>query len=138
MNVPTGSVTRRVLQLALESDTKSARCILMMASFVWAVLLFLPGDGFYRPIYAPMKAIASDDVWGLLFSVHFFATFYSSFFQIRNRLLMCLEGILGVSLYSISTLSVMANNGPPGPLFANSIACALAALWVLVRYPELK
>lgn len=125
----------RVISLLLDTDTKGARFVLMVASFFWTVLLLAPGNGFERSIYAPMNAMAPDWVWGLFFLIHFCSTLFSSFTSISCKPLLVLEGLLGLALYTASTMSAMLALDSAAPLFSPGIACTVAAFWVLVCYP---
>lgn len=127
---------QRVIHLLLDIDTRGARFVLMFASLFWAIATLAPGDGFIRDVYAPLKALGPDWAWGLLFLLHFIATLLSSFLRIWSRYFIYLEGVLGLALYSASNLCAMLALSSIAPLFAPGLACTIAALWVLVRYPE--
>lgn len=126
----------RLIHLLLDVDNRGARFVLMIASLCWSVLLLMPGDGFSRAVYAPLKSLGPDWAWGLLFGTHFLSTLLSTFLSLRCRPFLYLEGLLGLALYAGSTLSAMVALDSVAPLFSPGIACVVAALWVLVRYPE--
>lgn len=130
------SISSRLISLLLDTELAGARFVLMLSSALWALLLLLPGDGFIRPLYLPMKALAPETLWGLLFLVHACATFVATYFCIRCRCLMLLEGALGLALYTVSALSVLAMADLPAPMIAPQIACAITAFWIMARYME--
>jgi hypothetical protein len=126
----------RLLVLLLDTNLLSARFMLMVASLSWAFALLLPGDGFVRPLYQPMRLIAPEHVWAALFGLHGVSSLIASFSRCRHRLFFFLEPALGLLLYSASTLSVWAGADQPAPLLSCSFACMAAAFWLVARYPE--
>lgn len=129
-------ISSRIISLLLDTELAGARFVLMLSSFLWALFLLLPGDGFARPLYLPMKQLASETFWGGLFVIHACATFIATYFRLRSRCLVLLEGALGLAIYTVSALSVLVMADLPAPMLAPQIACAVAAFWILARYME--
>lgn len=127
----------RLWALIAYSDTTPVRFMLAMAATLWAFFLFLPGNTFDRPVYRYMVVVAGEDAelkWGLLWSLHACVMWWRIFATDYRPVTSLLINILGVILFTSSTIAILVTMTYPFPAaIATEMSCAFASAWVLVR-----
>lgn len=116
-----------------DSDLVATRITLALAEFMWAVMLFWPGDTFARPTYFVMSQVANEITWALLFSIT--AAFQVTIVVLRDyggkfaRYFSAWNAVMWVFVVSSMLISVY----PPPAAVGGEIALACAAAWIWVR-----
>lgn len=140
----------RLVYLAWGTDLIGTRFVLGLSSLAWAVMLLWPGAlfpsaaqmavGTGRTTYALMAQMAPEVVWATLFGVQGIGTLMALVYDIRTRVVLWVEGILGCLLWTAATISCFASHfkgwdtyQPPAAMAAE-LMLTVAAWWVLVRY----
>lgn len=142
----------RIIQLLWGIDLLGTRLLLGMSSLAWAVMLLWPATyplfptkaqialGQGRTTYAIMALIASEGQWATLFGLQGVVALCAVLYNIRTRLVLWVEGILGCMLWTTATISCFAAHfhswesyNPPAAMAAELIL-TVGAWWVLVRY----
>ncbi len=81
--------------------------------------------------YALMLKIASPEIWCMLFTIHGLAMLYGVSQNLHNKILLLLEGILGIIIWTTAGIAVTIAQGALGAIIAGT----LISFWLLVRYP---
>lgn len=129
-----GLVLGRLWSLIAYSDTTPTRFSLAMSSAVWAVMLFLPGDTFERPVYRYMALLGPEWLWGFLWALYSVLMFWRVFSSTKRSRWAIVTNILGMMLYWCTTVAVYLTLTYPVPAaLAVDIVMSLCAAWVLIR-----
>lgn len=115
------------------TDMVSARLMLGLSEFVWAVLLLWPGDTFGRPTYAIMAMIMPEDCWGILFfftSMMQFGIIASKKYHSREARYFAAYNAL---LWVFVIISMLKSVYPPPAAISAEIVMALASSWIWFR-----
>ena len=139
----------RLIQILWGTDLLATRVVVGVASLLWALALLSSRELFPTPLqvsvgtgameYAVMSLVASEWQWGQVLLLHGVGAILAVLFDIRSRLLMLTEGILGCLLWTVICASVCASvardfshtlPAVTGP----NLVIGLCAWWVLVRY----
>ena len=127
------NLSERVSKAIFDTDLISTRLILAFAEFLWAVMLFWPGETFDRPAYLLMATIAPEIVWACVFGITSYLqitivlnnnqhSLGAHYFALWNSLLwFCVVGSMLLSVY------------PPPAAIAGEISLMVAAAWVWIR-----
>ena len=98
----------------------------------------LSGQG--RTTYAIMATIMGEWQWASLFALQGVVAILAVLYNIRTRLVLWVEGILGCVLWTTATISCFGSHfrswetyNPPAAMAAE-LMLTLGAWWVLVRY----
>lgn len=129
----THNISDRVAAAIFDSDLIATRLLLAFAEFLWAAMLFWPGDTFGRQTYALMAELATEEVWACAFGVTSYLqshivlsnkqhTLWAHYFALWNSLLWAV--VVGSMLLSVY---------PPPAAIAGEISLMVAAAWVWVR-----
>ena len=129
----TCKLSHRVAAAIFDSDLIATRLLLAFSEFLWAVMLFWPGDSFGRPAYVLMAELATEEVWACAFGVTSYLqlrivlgnrqhTLWAHYFALWNSLLWAV--VVGSMLLSVY---------PPPAAIAGEISLMVAAAWVWVR-----
>lgn len=121
-------VSRFIYMLAKE-DTTMLRFFFGLASVCMSLRLFLDQDWIY--FHESTLRIANQFVLGELFLAHGLAVIYGSITSRFNLLLLWLEGVLGVFIWTSVAWADLVDIGSPSP----SLMGAAVAFFLLVRYP---
>jgi len=119
------------------SDLKDTRLTLAMAEFMWAIMLFWPGDTFERPTYAHMAAIMAEEWWGIVFLISSFIQVYIVVKEQTNKTWAWYFAGWNFCFWGFTVWSMLASVYPPPAAIGGEIALALAAFWIWLR-PILK
>lgn len=129
----TDDMTKRLSAAFFDTDLIATRFILAMAEFLWAAMLWWPGDTFGRPTYTIMARVMPEDAWGLVFALssvtqvsivaqgHFCKT-YARIFAGWNA-----------ALWTYVVVSMLLSVYPPPAAISGEIALMVAATWVWIR-----
>ncbi len=116
-----------------DSDLIASRILLAWAEFLWAVMLFWPGDTFGRPTYAAMAHIMNEQAWGFVFAI-------SSAFQITIILQESFHTAFAryfaawnATLWAVVVIGMLLSVYPPPAAISGEIALAFAAGWIWIR-----
>jgi hypothetical protein len=135
---------------------EATRFTLGIAAMMWALFLGWPGDlfpthdeidaGRGRMTYAIMAAIMSENAWAVLWGIQGGAMLWSLLTGYRNCLMMVVDAMLGVMLWTICVGSAFLVYWPnadfltavtiykPPAAMAGEVGMIAASWWVLVRY----
>lgn len=115
------------------SDLIGSRITLAIGEFLWALMLFWPGDTFDRPTYSHMAAIMSEEWWAVLFLL-------SSIIQITIVLKNWCHCTWAwyfagwnFCLWGFTVWSMLASVYPPPAAIGGEIALSLSAFWIWLR-----
>lgn len=150
------NIKNRLKHLLWSSDMEATRFTLSIAAMMWALFLGWPGELFPTPdeidvgrgrmTYAIMAQIMSENSWAFLWLVQGVAMMYSLLTGHRNCLMMAIDAILGVILWTICVGSSFLVYWPhadfwtavitykPPAAMAGEVGMIAASWWVLVRY----
>ena len=118
------------MTLLLTGPTDLLRLWFGLASIGFS--FWILSDRNYPIEHAMTLAIASTEAQMVLFFIHGAAMLYGVTTGTYNRLLLILEGVLGIFLWVGIGASEAVHQGSPGPML---IAGGGIALFLLVRYP---
>lgn len=124
--------------ILLHADITLLRLFMSASSFLWAVMLFWPGDTFARPTYEYMSHFAIEEVWATVFLLHAIISITSLAFKQIRYLSVLGEGFLGCLLWTSSCFLMLLSVFPPPAAISAEIIAAIASWWILVRYPSIR
>lgn len=136
------NIPSRLRYILWKSDLEATRLGLAAGSFLWAVLLFWPGQLFdpSRATYHLMSLIASENIWGGAFLLQGVVMTYSLLWGYRSRIFFIADALLGCVLWTSSTLACflshyhsLATYQPPAAMAYELVGAGLS-WWCLVRY----
>lgn len=128
----------RLRHMLMYGDLSMAKLILSLASILWALLLFWPGDTFgpTRTTYSLMAHWMSEMTWGALFLVHGVLSFWAILWCRNDAWLVIGDCVLGALLWtcscSLMMFAYLPNNPPPAAISAE-IILAILSWWFLIR-----
>ena len=127
----------RVVHLLWGIELLGTRFFLGMSSLAWAVMLVWPAT---YPLFPTMALIMPEWQWAALFALQGLVALCAVLYNIRTRLVLWVEGILGCLLWTTATISCFVSHfhswdtyNPPAAMAAE-LMLTLGAWWVLVRY----
>lgn len=142
----------RIIHLLWGIELLGTRFLLGMSSLAWAVMLLWPATyplfptkaqialGQGRTTYAIMALIMPEWQWAAFFALQGVVALCAVLYNIRTRLVLWIEGILGCMLWTTATISCFVSHfhswetyNPPAAMAAE-LMLTLGAWWVLVRY----
>ena len=129
----TCNLSDRVAAAIFDSDLIATRLLLAFAEFLWAVMLFWPGDTFGRPTYALMAALAPENVWACAFGVTSYLQLYIVLNGRQHTLWAHYFALWNSLLWSYVVGSMLLSVYPPPAAIAGEISLMTAAAWVWVR-----
>ena len=113
----------KMLMAFLDTPMYSTRLLLALSSLTWAFILFITCHLFSgRATYDVMAAIAGENVWAFLFTVHGCIAIYTLFTNSRNRVTLLLDGLLGCVIWTASTAACFSAHWPHADSFWISLA----------------
>lgn len=118
------------------TDITPIRFFIACSSVLWGILLFWPGDTFSRPTYFIMAKFASENMWAGLFSLSGFIGLMSIFYDVKHKISLIGEALLGVTLWSSSCIAMLLSVYPPPAAISAEVVAAISSWWILVRYPS--
>ena len=125
--------SRAVNRLLWDGDLIGSRVTLAIAEFLWALMLFWPGDTFGRPTYAHMSMIMQEECWAVIFLLSAITQItivikswnhctWAWFFSGWNFL-----------LWAFTAWSMLVSVYPPPAAIGGEIALAISAFWIWLR-----
>lgn len=129
----TCNLSDRVAAAIFDSDLIATRLLLAFAEFLWAVMLFWPGDTFGRPTYALMAALAPENVWACAFGVTSYLQLYIVLNGRQHTLWAHYFALWNSLLWAYVVGSMLLSVYPPPAAIAGEISLMTAAAWVWVR-----
>lgn len=129
-------ICRYFVNLFWSADVRPSQFALGVASILWSVMLFWPGNTFERQTYAAMAEIANEYVWGGAFLAVGTVNLYnvvSAFWKPWPRLVSRFDAFLTFLVWSAAVVSIIVAQSPPPAAIAGEIALAGAAFWIFVR-----
>ena len=126
----------------------TTRFLLGLSSLTWAGVLFTTCHLFTgRTTYDIMAAIANENVWGTLFAVHGIVALFTLILDIRNKISLYFDGLLGCVVWTAATAACFAAHWPsadswftaltlykPPAAMSADIWVATAAWWHLIKH----
>jgi hypothetical protein len=127
-------IWRRLVWIVLRSDTTSLRFLLAIASLLWSIFLFMPGDTFERPVYRIMARVGSEELWATFWLLHAVGVLWRVFATRKRVFVAYLLNSLGLVMYAGVAVAIYATRTEPFPAaIAPDLTLALIALWVMAR-----
>ena len=142
----------RIIYILWGVELLGTRFLVGMSSLAWAVMLLWPATyplfptleqiklGHGRTLYSIMALIMPDWQWAALFALQGVVTLFAVLYNVRTRLVLWIEGILGCLLWTTATISCFVSHfrswdtySPPAAMAAE-LMLTIGAWWVLVRY----
>ena len=127
------TILPNISRAMFDTDLTNTRMTLAFAEFLWAVMLFWPGDTFNRPTYFMMSNVMSEITWGFVFLASSMVQLYVALFNHQNRdwakVFANWNAVLWVFVGGAAMLSV----SPPPAAMAGEISLACAAFWIWFR-----
>lgn len=142
----------RIVYILWGVELLGTRFLVGMSSLAWAVMLLWPATyplfptleqiklGHGRTLYSIMALIMPDWQWAALFALQGVVTLFAVLYNVRTRLVLWIEGILGCLLWTTATISCFVSHfrswdtcRPPAAMAAE-LMLTIGAWWVLVRY----
>lgn len=128
---PAADLYARLREVFLESETVAVRFFLGMMALGYAI--YMPATTYHQH-YALANQWIHPAIWSVFFLLHGSALMYGVITQRYSLFLMIVEGFLGAFVWLVLGIATSVAQGVPGP----TLAAALVAGWVLVRYPSWK
>ena len=129
----TCNLSDRVAAAIFDSDLISTRLLLAFAEFLWAAMLFWPGDTFWRPTYALMAELATEEVWACAFGVTSYLQFRIVLNGRQHTLWAHYFALWNSLLWAVVVGSMLLSVYPPPAAIAGEISLMVAAAWVWAR-----
>ena len=129
----TCNLSDRVAAAIFDSDLIATRLLLAFAEFLWAAMLFWPGDSFGRPAYVLMSELATEEVWACAFGVTSYLQFRIVLNGRQNTLWAHYFALWNSLLWAVVVGSMLLSVYPPPAAIAGEISLMVAAAWVWVR-----
>lgn len=129
----TCNLSGRVAAAIFDSDLISTRLLLAFAEFLWAVMLFWPGDTFGRPTYVLMSELATEKAWACVFGLTSCLQFRIVFGNRQHTLWAHYFALWNSLLWAVVVGSMLLSVYPPPAAIAGEISLMVAAAWVWVR-----
>lgn len=127
------TILPNISRAMFDTDLTNTRVTLAFAEFLWAVMLFWPGETFNRPTYFMMSNVMSEITWGFVFLASSMVQLYIALFNHQNRdwakVFANWNAVLWVFVVGAAMLSV----SPPPAAMAGEISLACAAFWIWFR-----
>jgi len=116
-----------------DSNLITARLVLALAEFFWALLLLLPGDTLERPVYSNFRLLLPELVWVFIFFItgvlQMIVVLKGHFNTRFARYLASWNAFLWVFMAASVSMSVY----PPPATAGSEIALAFLATWICIR-----
>ena len=116
-----------------ESDLVTTRLTLAFAEFLWAVMLFWPGNTFDRPIYYAMSHVMSETAWGFVFLISCSLQAYIALYSHQNRDWAKIFANWNAILWVFVVGAAMFSVSPPPASMAGEFALTIAAIWLWLK-----
>ena len=129
----TCKLSDRVAAAIFDSDLIATRLLLAFAEFLWAVMLFWPGDTFGRQTYVLMSELATEEVWACAFGVTSYLQFRIVLGSRQHTLWAHYFALWNSLLWAVVVGSMLLSVYPPPAAIAGEISLMVAAAWVWVR-----
>lgn len=116
-----------------KADLIGSRISLAIGEFLWAAMLFWPGDTFGRPTYSHMAIIMVEEWWALMFLI---SSFIQIYIVIENKMHSTWAWYFAgwnFCLWGFTVWSMLASVYPPPAAIGGEISLALAAFWIWLR-----
>ena len=129
----TYKLSHRVAAAIFDSDLIATRLLLAFSEFLWAVMLFWPGDTFGRQTYVLMSELATEEVWACAFGVTSYLQFRIVLGNRQHTLWAHYFALWNSMLWAVVVGSMLLSVYPPPAAIAGEISLMVAAAWVWVR-----
>ena len=116
-----------------DSDLIATRLTLFIAEFLWATMIFWPGDTFTRPTYHDMSKVAPELVWGVVFGVTAILQLRIIIFDLCKTAFARWFAVWNAALWAAAIGLMLHSVQPPPAAIGGEMAMGIAALWIAVR-----
>lgn len=141
----------RVWSILSRDKMQMTRLIIAASSLTWGIILSSPSLLFTdkRTTYLVMRAMMSEELWGALFTISGLVSLVAVVFDLRNRVTIVFDALLGAALWTASTLAGFSAHWPghveggwvaqwaayPAPAaMSGEFWLSLAAWWHFIRH----
>lgn len=127
----------RLYRLLVESDMLTTRLALMVGSILWGLFLLWPNSHTFQDSdYRLMAQIATQSVWGWLFTIQGLVMFMSLFSEFENKYVTFIDALFGCLLWTAATTLFISESirlGQFQAVISTEIVFTLTSWWHLVR-----
>ena len=125
-------VGKKILYL-LNQDYDDAHIFLVSSSYLWSIMLFLPGTTFDKQTYFLMSQLANEYVWGSAFLIYALAGSALLTFNSPNKYLTYFDAVFGFLLWSITAACVFFSTSQAPAAAAPHIVGSFISWWILIK-----
>ncbi len=129
----TCKLSNRVAAAIFDSDLIATRLLLAFAEFLWAAMLFWPGNTFDRPTYLLMATLAPENIWACAFGITSYLQLHIVLSERQHTLWAHYFALWNSLLWAVVVGSMLLSVYPPPAAIAGEISLMVAAAWVWVR-----
>ena len=126
------SVWHVISRLIWDSDLIASRGILSLAEFIWAIILFIPGNTFPNN-EIPHLAILSEHMWGLIFLCSGCIQIYIILYEHMGTNFAKIFAAFNAFLWIYLVLTIIIDSYPPVVGVAGELALMITAIWIWLR-----
>lgn len=123
---------KKIRRAFIESDTNTVRVLIAIASFVYAVSLWLTPDLFKRDYWEPMR-VFSEGTWAWIFFTHFIGVAWRQFDTTPRPFIAFLISAYGLLVWFVTTGMLTQHSGHFAPTNALEATMIFAGLVALIR-----
>lgn len=128
----TNDVWYAVSRLVWDTDLVASRFILAIAEFIWAIMLFLPGNTFPEN-KVPHLAYLPEYVWGSIFLFSGLVQLGIVLYEHIRTNFARIFAMFNAFLWIYLVLSILIDSYPPIVGIAGEITLMLTAAWIWLR-----
>lgn len=134
--LPQISTTNRtwniISQIIWDTDLITSRFILAIAEFIWAIILFLPGNTFQND-KTPHLACLSENYWGFIFLFSGIIQLTIILYERTRTDFAKMFAAFNAMLWIYLVLSILIDTYPPIASVAGETALMITAIWIWIR-----
>jgi hypothetical protein len=126
------TVKQKIYFLLTKFNCDGVRIFLIVSSYLWSVLLFMPGNTFDKETYYLMAKIADEHVWAIGFFVYaLLGTLNLE--NLFDRKYIIVESIIGFLIWSTTAVCLYMSTSQAPAAAAPHIIGAFMSWWILIR-----
>jgi hypothetical protein len=127
-----GIIKKKLYYFLTNFNCDGIRSFLIISSYLWSILLFMPGYTFDKGTYNLMAFIASENVWAIAFLLYaILGTLNLE--DLFDRKYTIVESIIGFLIWSTTAVCIFMSTSQAPAAAAPHIVGAFMSWWVLIR-----
>lgn len=127
-----GTIKKKVYYFLTNFNCDGIRSFLIISSYLWSVLLFMPGSTFDKETYYLMAKIADENIWATVFFVYAFVGTLN-LEDLFERKYIIFESIIGFLIWSTTAVCIYMSTSQAPAAAAPHIIGAFMSWWILIR-----